>query len=729
MADLKQEGRCLAIKTPLGPDELVIESFTMTESISSLFTLNAQLLSANPKIKAKDLIGQSVTVSVRPADKKEPVQFFNGIVRRFAQGPAYKEESKRFRWYAMEVVPKIWLQTQRINSRIFQPPESSVPQILKKILQGFDPTDEIQGKFYPRHYCVQYRESDFHFASRLMEEEGIFYYFKHADGEHKLVLANTPQTHKSAAGFDEFTYVPSTGEESHGGGIEDWRYSRELRSGKVTLWDYNMQVPDKHLDASKDSMVQWAANSQLEVYDYPGEYAKRFSEPDKPEDIQKLFEENARTAGLRMQELDAGINEVWGESTRHGLSSGHKFKLKDRSGQRAGEHVITGVSHWAAQSPSYVSGEPVGTPYRCTFTCIPHGSDADGEAAPPFRPARKTPKPIVHGTQTAVVVGPGGEEIYTDKYGRVKVQFHWDREGKKDAKSSCWVRVGSPLAGKNWGMIHIPRMGQEVIVDFLEGDPDRPIIIGSVYNEDQMPPYALPANKTQTGIVSRSSLEGNPDTFNEICFEDKKGEELLYIRAEKDQTIAVENDEAHWVGHDREKTIDNDETTLIHHDRTETVDNNEKITIGVDRTEEVGRDEEITIGRDRTEEVGRDESITIGNNREETVGKDETISIGSNRTESVGKDETISVGGSQTEEVSKDRSVTIGSNDTLGVAKKLTITAGDSITLTTGAASIVMRKDGTIIISGKDITVDGSGAINVKASKNVVMKGQKILQN
>jgi type VI secretion system secreted protein VgrG len=328
-----------------------------------------------------------------------------------------------------------------------------------------------------------------------------------------------------------------------------------------------------------------------------------------------------------------------------------------------------------------------------------------------------------------VVVGPSGEEIYTDKYGRVKVQFHWDREGKKDAKSSCWVRVGSPLAGKNWGMIHIPRMGQEVIVDFLEGDPDRPIIIGSVYNEDQMPPYALPANKTQTGIVSRSSLEGNPDTFNEICFEDKKGEELLYIRAEKDQTIAVENDEAHWVGHDREKTIDNDETTLIHHDRTETVDNNEKITIGVDRTEEVGRDEEITIGRDRTEEVGRDESITIGNNREETVGKDETISIGSNRTESVGKDETISVGGSQTEEVSKDRSVTIGSNDTLGVAKKLTITAGDSITLTTGAASIVMRKDGTIIISGKDITVDGSGAINVKASKNVVMKGQKILQN
>ena len=334
---------------------------------------------------------------------------------------------------------------------------------------------------------------------------------------------------------------------------------------------------------------------------------------------------------------------------------------------------------------------------------------------------RLTPKPIVQGPQTAVVVGPGGEEIYSDKYGRVKVQFFWDREGKKNESSSCWVRVSQLWAGKQWGAIFIPRIGQEVMVEFMEGDPDHPIITGRVYNAEMMPPYALPANQTQSGIKSRSSKGASPDNFNEIRFEDKKGEEQLFIHAEKNQDIEVENDETHSVGHDRKKDIKNDETVSVGRDRSETVGNNETISIGKDRTENVEKNESITIGANRTESVGKNEDITIGENRTENVTKNEDITIGESRKEQVGKDEDVSIGGARTLQVEKNNSVDVG--------KKFTLVAGDEISLTTGDASIVMKKNGDIQITGNKITINGSGKITVKSDSDLIMKGSKITQN
>src|SRR6185436_20049378 len=297
--------------------------------------------------------------------------------------------------------------------------------------------------------------------------------------------------------------------------------------------------------------------------------------------------------------------------------------------------------------------------------------------------------PFVQGPQTAVVVGPGGDEIYTDQFGRVKVQFHWDRLGKKDENSSCWMRVSHPWAGKGWGAVSTPRIGQEVIVDFLEGDPDQPIITGRIYNAEQMPPYELPANKTQTGIKTRSSKGGSPDNFNEIRFEDLKGSEQLFIHAEKNQDIEVEKDETHWVGHDRKKTIDNDETTLVKHDRTETVDNNETITIHGNRTETVDKDETIEIKGNRSETVSKNESITIekdrtksvGGKESSSIGKDQTIAVAGARTLSVDKDESISVSGNRTDAVSKNakysvsksRDTSVDENDSLKVGKNLVV--------------------------------------------------------
>jgi type VI secretion system secreted protein VgrG len=470
-----------------------------------------------------------------------------------------------------------------------------------------------------------------------------------------------------------------------------------------------------------------------------------------------------------MEEAQYQFELANGKTNARGLSVGYLFDLSGhgRKDQNR-EHVVL-AADYELEYTQYEAMEDTGAKYACGFSAL--------NSKQAFRPQRLTRKPFVQGPQTAIVVGPSGDEIFTDKYGRVKVQFHWDRLGKSDDHSSCWMRVSHPWAGKNWGMIAIPRIGQEVVVDFLEGDPDHPLITGRVYNADQMPPYELPANKTQTGIKTRSSTGGSPSNFNEIRFEDKKGSEQLFIHAEKNQDIEVENDETHWVGHDRTKTIDHDETTHVKHDRTETVDNNETITIGVDRTEQVGNNETITIGVNRTEAVGANETITIGANRTETVGANQAVTIGATdtltvatqRTHTVGANETITVGAAQeitvgaaravtvgaaqqvsigadqsidvannqSESIGKNysldvgdnRSANVGKDDSVKVGKNLVVDAGDSITIKTGSASISMKKDGTIVIKGKDITIEGSGKINAKASSDIIMKGSKILQN
>src|SRR5216683_3182050 len=753
MATMTQVNWPIAVATPLGADVLSLVGFTAEETISRLFNFQLDLIADNQAdVLFENLLGQSITVELGWSGSEDPrseKRFFNGICSRIIQG----ERDQDFTSFRMEVVPRMWLLTRRAQSRIFQ--HLSVPEILKKVLTGLDASFKLQG-FQNRDYCVQYRETDFDFASRLMEEEGIYYYFEHDKDKHTLVLANTPAGHADLPDPNSVSYH-TAGPSEGGFAVEKWEKTQELRSGKYTLWDHSFEMPHKHLEATKTIMpsvpvgevthkLQVGNNGQLEIRDWPGGYAQRFDGiskggGDQDSELQKIFQDNQRTTAVRMEQEAALSLSIQGGGNCRNFVAGHKFKLTTKDGtlekqfQADGAYVLTRVQHTARMS-GYRSGDTEFT-YQNRFQCIP--------AALPYRPQRTTHKPVAQGTQTAVVVGPAGDEIFTDKYSRVKVQFHWDAEGKNNADSACWCRVGTPWAGKQWGMIHIPRIGQEVIIAFEEGDPDKPIIVGSVYNAEQMPPYALPANKTQSGIVTRSSLGGSADNFNEICFEDKKGEELLYIRAEKDQKIAVENDEWHWVGKDRDKEIDHDETTQVHHDRTETVDNNETITIHGNRTETVDKDETITIHQNRTETVDKDENITISGNRTENVAKDESITISGGRTENVSKDESITIGGGRTENVTKDESITIGGgrtenvgkdegvsvsggrtvsigkDDTLTVAKNLAVTAGESIVLTTGAASIVMKKDGTIIIKGKDITIEGSGEIIGKASKNMTL--------
>lgn len=636
MATYLQSDRFLTLTTPLGPDALLPRGFDGTEGISQLFHYRLDLMAEHAtRIPFDQLLGQKVTIHLALEDGR---RHFNGICSRIAEGG----RDETFTSYRMEVVPEVWLLTRIARSRIFQ--RKSVPEILEEVLDGLSAQMQLQGTFHPRDYCVQYRETDFRFISRLMEEEGISYYFTHTDGHHQMVIVNTPQgsTNLPGPGTIEFQVDEAAGRRLDV--IHSWEKVQEFRSGKSTLWDHCFEVPGSKLDASAQIIqsvqvgrvehpMKIGNNELLELYDFPGDYAKRFDGVSpgggaSPAEVQKIFEDNVRTVGIRMQEEAAAGLVIHGAGHCRAMAAGHRFRL-DGHFNADGEYLITGVNHTARLGGDYRSDMGGELNYENTFTCMPVGL--------PFRPARVTPRPIVQGTQTATVVGPAGEEIFTDSYGRVKVQFHWDREGANDEHSSCWVRVGSIWAGKNWGAIHIPRIGQEVVVAFEEGDPDCPIIVGGVYNADQMPPYELPGNKTRSGIKSRSTVNASPANFNEIRFEDKKDAEQIYVHAEKDFDRVVENNDTLKVGFEKkdkgDQSIDVFNTQTITVGCPQATDGSQITTVYKDRsaTIETGNESvRIKMGnRDVTLDMGNDSlTLKMGNQTTKlTLGKSTTDAL------------------------------------------------------------------------------------------------------
>lgn len=706
----------MSVSTPLGKDVLLLVGFSGSEAISQPFGFQLDLLAeSDATIEFDKLLGQNITVTMALPNGSK--RYFNGLCSRFSQGM----RDAHFTAFRMEIVPQLWLLTRRAQSRTYQ--QLSVHEILQQTLQGLNVSYELQGTYEHRDYCVQYRETDFNFVSRLMEEEGIYYFFEHSDGSHRMVVADTPQSHpdmptRSTVDFEQV----DAGHLRDQDRIYEWEKAQELRAGKYTLWDHCFELPGKNLECNKPTLetvnvgtvshkLKVGNNDQLELYDYPGEYAQRFdgvdpSGGDRASDISKIFTDNNRTVGIRMQQETLPALVVRGASGCRQWTSGYKFTLaKHFDGD--GQYVLASVHHAAVLSDNYRSGSDHSFQYANSFTCIP--------AALPYRPSRVTPKPLVYGTQTAVVVGPSGEEIFTDKYGRVKVQFPWDRNGENDANSSCWIRVGSIWAGQQWGGIHIPRVGQEVIVAFEEGDPDRPIIVGGVYNAEQMPPYTLPDNKTQSGLKTRSSLQGTSDHFNELRFEDKKDSEEIYFHAQKDFNRVVENNDTLAVGSDQ--ADDGSQTITIYKDRTETVKTgNELVTI-----EQGNRTVNVNQGNDEHNVKQGNQTVNVNQgNRTVNVdqGNDEHNVKTGNRTVNVNT-------GNDTHNVQQgNRSVVIDmGNDSLAIkmgnqTTKLNLGASSteamqSITLKVGQNSITIDQTG-VTIKGMMVTVEGQVQTQVK---------------
>ncbi len=577
MSSFTQESRRLAIETPLGKDVLLLTGFSGTEEMSRLFTFQLEMLSERPSITAKEIVGKNVSWHIMMPDDTE--RLFNGFVRKFT----YLGLNDRFTAYSAEVVPWFWFLTRNLDCRIFQ--NKSVVEIIEALFRdaGFSDfeTSEISGAHPKWDYCVQYRESDFSFASRLMEQEGIFYYFRHANGKHIMVLGDQKRAYKNAVeneiNFDAVVGAPDITDQ-----ITGWQHQYEFRAGKCAHTDYNFETPHTNLLASTNTVIKVDGVDKFEIFDFPGDYEKK---GDGETDVK-----------VRMEEEEVEHDVVSGAGRCRTFGPGLKFKIKKHhcAAEEGKGFVLTRVEHAATVGGSYVSGTGDGEQiYSNRFTCIPE--------AVVFRPARITPRPVVSGAQTAMVVGPSGEEIYTDKYGRVKLQFHWDRYGKANEKSSCWVRVAQVWAGKNWGSMFIPRLGQEVVVEFLEGDPDRPLVTGRVYNGDCMPPYDLPTHATMSTVKSLSSKGG--DGFNELRFEDKKGEEQIFIHGEKNQDVRIKNDCFEWIGHDRHLIVKNDQIEHVEHNRQEIVDN--------DHAEKIGNDRNLKVVGKEAKDIGASQSLVV----------------------------------------------------------------------------------------------------------------------
>jgi type VI secretion system secreted protein VgrG len=762
MLQFSQKNRPLQVTTTLGDTTLFVTGFRGHEEISNLFHYELDLIAErSTQIDFDHLIGTEFTLKIAtPGEESgEGWRYIGGICSCFSQG----DQSEEFTSYCAEVVPKVWLLTRRAQSRIFQ--QKSVPDIVKEVLGGFDCDYELHGQYEPREYCVQYRETDFDFVSRLMEEEGIYYFFKHTESGHKMVIADTPRSHPDVPGLTNARYGMTEGGARKADHILTWRKSHSIRASKYSLWDHHFQQPTQNLEAkarviqlvragSVEHKLNGQTNGSLEIYDFPGGYAGRFdgvspSGGDQPARLQKILEDNQRTVKLRMEAETVKALKILGTSNCKNFTAGHKFTL-DNHFDADDDYVLVSVSQVASMTNAYTSGSGGDElTYSNSFTCIP--------LALPFRPERKTSKPYIYGVQNAVVTGPPGEEIFTDKYGRVKVQFYWDRQGKKDANSSCWLRVCTLWAGMRWGSINIPRIGQEVVVAFLEGDPNQPLVVGSAYNAKQMTPYDLPNSKVISGIKSNTHKGKG---YNEMSMDDTAGKEKITVHAQYDRETTVEHDDKQMVHHDRTKTIGHDEVITIghdevitiDHDQTETVKNNRVVKIVANHTEDIGASMSIVVGSTLTELVGVNHAETVGGAMEltvgaalaitvgaamaETVGGAKVESVGMVKSENIGGNRSLNVGGNKNEmiaknrivSVAKDQKTTIGGQQKTAVtkesilnAKKVQIVAEDEILLKTGSANITLKKSGDILINGQKIEIKGSG--------DVIIKGSQIKEN
>jgi len=558
MPKYSQAGRPIVITTPLGPDRLLLAGFRGHESISQLFRFELDLLAeVNTDIHFEDIIGQGVTIQMRLAN--DETRYFHGIVKRFSQGGS----DEIFTAYHAEVVPKPWLLTKTVQSRIFQ--NMSVPDILHEVFSGIDITFKLSGTYYPRNYCVQYRESDFDFASRLMEDEGIYYFFHHSDGAHQMVVTDAQTSYPQVTGQSNFLYEPREGGVREGMRIRTWEKAQELRSAQYTVRDYCFEEPSAKLEETNPTIDQVKvggvthklnlASKELEIYDYPGGCAKRYDGVDSEggafaQGFTQMSEDRNRIVRVRMEEEECASLEIAGTSDCGNLAAGYKFGLEGHF-NGDGEYLLTRVEHSARQS-GYRTEEKDEFSYDNRFVCMPVGLI--------YRPRRGTPRPVIAGVQTATVTGPPGEatsgqSIFCDPYGRVKVQFHWDRKGKMDSGSSCWLRVAQFWAGNGWGAFFWPRIGHEVVVVFEEGDPDQPLIVGSVYNAVNMPPYPLPASNQLAGIRS-ASVRGNAgQNFNGVVFDDTLGCEHLAVHSEHNMSLNSEGDKQFHGGRNKGERV------------------------------------------------------------------------------------------------------------------------------------------------------------------------------
>jgi type VI secretion system secreted protein VgrG len=640
-----QANREVAVSSILGGDVLLFKRMQCSEALGRLSEFRIELASERDDIKIADILGtgMSVTLDLPNGGRR----YFHGIVTRFA----YQGWRDGMPAYLAIVHPALWLLTRSTNCRIFQ--GKTTLDILKEVAGKYGGAIELDVGMVTtpaaREYCVQYRETDFNFVCRLMEEDGIYFYFRHELDKHTMVLADGYGAHAPVPGYDNIAFSE---EEMEAAPPEEavtrFAPGGEIQPGVMVLNDFDFNKASSSISgglfARADAPSPFGGPS-YEHYDYPGRYSEAGT--------------GDTYARARMEALHGQGERIDGAGTARGLVTGSLFTLNLHPRSDQNRTFLITSAETEITSNDYRSDGPGERPdFRCRFQAI--GKENS------YRPPPAARKPFVHGPQTAMVVGKADEEIWTDQYGRIKVQFHWDRSHPTDETSSCWVRVQQGWAGKGWGMMFVPRVGMEVVVTFLEGDPDRPLVTGCVYNSDSMPPYTLPDDQTKSTIKSNTSKGGNG--FNEIRFEDKKDSEEIFVQAEKNFNRVVKNNDTLKVGFERKDKGD--------------------------QTIQIANDQSLDVGNDRKVHVKNDQTVAIDNNLSTTVKNDETRKVDNNQ------------------------NVTVGN--------KIVIEANTSIELKVGSSSIKIEP-AKITIKSVEIAVQSDANIDIKAGAMMQVKSGAVM--
>ncbi|WP_082319602.1 type VI secretion system Vgr family protein [Cronobacter muytjensii] len=596
------------ITVQLPVEGLLFWKLSGRESLSEPFLFTLTLLGTDARAERSALLGQPVTVTI-PTQALMTPRYLNGKVTRVAVS-AVEMSGTRYAAYELTVEPDLWPMQRDRNLRIFQ--GQTVPQIVKTLLgeSRVNVEERLSGSYRVWEYCVQYQESSLDFMSRLLELEGITYHFRHEQDRHTLILTDAPGQYEPFPGYETIPYhVTPSGGTTDEEGISQWALEDSVTPGIYSLDDYDFRKPNAWLFQARQNPKSPQPGS-IDVYDWPG----RFVEHGHGEFY----------ARIRQERWQVEHRQTQGTATALGIAPGHTFVLRNAPFFGDNGEYLTTVAHYHFEENRYASGADSNTIHETRFEVIP--------ADVPYRPAQKTPWPRTYGPQTAKVVGPQGESIWTDKYGRVKVKFHWDRLSKGDDTSSSWVRVSSAWAGQGFGGVQIPRVGDEVVVDFINGDPDRPLITGRVYNEASMPPWELPGDATRMGFMTRSK-DGHRDNASYLFFEDKMGDELLDMHAEKNMNISVENDKTVAIDGSRTTTIGREQKDEVTGDasfhygktRTTTVEDVETRTLNNSEITKInnGRKLEITSGGDESKITGNATLHLDGDKKETVNGKKE----------------------------------------------------------------------------------------------------------
>ena len=651
------------------PGAFVVREFTGDEAISECFSIEVDLASDDPAIDLHRLLDTPAHLSI--LDKYDAPRAFHGVIAEIEKRGTGSHRT----FYRATLKPALHRLQYVSDSRIFQ--DLTVADISRTLLEEHGIPDvewRLDGDHQPREYCVQYGETSYDFLRRIWAEEGIFFWFEHSVSSHKMIISDAPLAMPPLEHAGKITFNNTPGGTAKGSWVNIFDQVERLRATTRVSKDYSFRQPAYHQKHQVGQYEGNGAKGDYELFQFPGRH--------KTPATGQPFNDHA----LEAHRVDATTAQ--GETQNVHLCTGFIFELTDHPDAAANTvHRLLNVRHMGTQPVSLQEETPEdgATTYMAAFTTQP--------ARIPYRANNPNPRPMVDGPQIAIVTGPADEEIYCDEFGRVKLWFPWDRHGQKNEQSSCWVRVSQNWAGGTWGHMAIPRIGHEVVVDFLEGDPDQPIITGRTYHATNRPPYDLPANKTRMTIKSQTH---KGEGYNELRFEDEAGREEVWMHAQKDHNTVIENDESHQIIHDRSKSVGNDQSESVGHDKT--------ISVGNDHTESVGHDARINVGNDVTYQVGQ--------NQQDTFGKDYIQNVGNIYKQAIYADHLYEAGRNFEGQVNGTFKMDVGSSITTNTLKH-TLMAGDTFEISGPGGKITIDASGITLEAAK---IDLKGAVSMGGS-------------